>query len=597
MFNPRNDRGRWLVAMTMVSSLGCSGDEGPLAELVSDGLERPDLALVDASEPMAQVPGFDLDIARDGAELTLSWADAGRTAVYTVWRSPTPGFVPGNTTATVVAADLTTTQLTVTGAALGVDDYYRVRAVDGTTQLGDSTIVGEHNRELFAGNNQLGISLIPSAPTAAGLAADVINTAEIRSWSPTTGTYEEWQPWSGVPDIGIEQGESVWLNTSVQQSHGLMGYLPDIGETPRVLEPGYNTIVMPQLAGDMDAIDILSLLPNATSVSYWSGETGSWVYLTATGDGANFTVAAGQGFWANMAASGVWAPPLCGDGIVDAGEACDDGNWADGDGCEADCTETPALCGDGVVQPGEGCDDGNLDDTDGCTTVCEAVVMAYEPFEYGPGGIQGQGGALGFSGSWTNVGFRGGSTSVAAGSLSVPAGTSTAPSSGNRYRQVGDGGGQGAFRNFLSRPVGDGDGASTYYMAVLVQPTFGGAGGFAGVRLRGTSADGYFGWGNLGGGNFAWMVGEFAIQVAASTVSPVSGETVLLVARLDFTGDGADDRLRLYINPGEQEPMAADADFQTADFGTFNEVLFQNNFSYDVDEFRLASDYSTALGL
>ena len=33
----------------------------------------------------------------------------------------------------------------------------------------------------------------------------------------------------------------------------------------------------------------------------------------------------------------------CGDGLVDAdaGEACDDGNQAPGDGCEADCTPTP----------------------------------------------------------------------------------------------------------------------------------------------------------------------------------------------------------------------------------------------------------------
>jgi len=29
--------------------------------------------------------------------------------------------------------------------------------------------------------------------------------------------------------------------------------------------------------------------------------------------------------------------PRCGDGIVDAGEACDDGNTASGDGCAADC--------------------------------------------------------------------------------------------------------------------------------------------------------------------------------------------------------------------------------------------------------------------
>jgi len=39
--------------------------------------------------------------------------------------------------------------------------------------------------------------------------------------------------------------------------------------------------------------------------------------------------------------------PYCGDGIVDAGEGCDDGNNANGDGCSAVCLNE--YCGDGVV--------------------------------------------------------------------------------------------------------------------------------------------------------------------------------------------------------------------------------------------------------
>src|ERR1051325_11179479 len=36
---------------------------------------------------------------------------------------------------------------------------------------------------------------------------------------------------------------------------------------------------------------------------------------------------------------------LCGNGRLDPGEACDDGNNLDGDGCEHDCTA--AVCGNG----------------------------------------------------------------------------------------------------------------------------------------------------------------------------------------------------------------------------------------------------------
>ena len=56
----------------------------------------------------------------------------------------------------------------------------------------------------------------------------------------------------------------------------------------------------------------------------------------------------------------------CGDGIVEVGvEQCDDGNRVNNDACSNKCTAT--SCGDGVVQSGEECDDGNNIANDGCT--------------------------------------------------------------------------------------------------------------------------------------------------------------------------------------------------------------------------------------
>jgi cysteine-rich repeat protein len=61
--------------------------------------------------------------------------------------------------------------------------------------------------------------------------------------------------------------------------------------------------------------------------------------------------------------------PDCGDGVLDPGETCDDGN-ADGcDGCTTACTDTTG-CGDGALCAGEQCDDGNLASCDGCSDVC-----------------------------------------------------------------------------------------------------------------------------------------------------------------------------------------------------------------------------------
>ena len=69
--------------------------------------------------------------------------------------------------------------------------------------------------------------------------------------------------------------------------------------------------------------------------------------------------------------------PFCGDGNLDAGEQCDDGNNVDGDGCEGDCTLTPdpePFCGDGNLDAGEQCDDGNNVDSDGCSSTCQNEV-------------------------------------------------------------------------------------------------------------------------------------------------------------------------------------------------------------------------------
>jgi cysteine-rich repeat protein len=58
----------------------------------------------------------------------------------------------------------------------------------------------------------------------------------------------------------------------------------------------------------------------------------------------------------------------CGNGKVEAMEACDDGNATDGDGCDNNCTTTG--CGNGVQTMNEGCDDGNPTDGDGCDSNC-----------------------------------------------------------------------------------------------------------------------------------------------------------------------------------------------------------------------------------
>ena len=78
----------------------------------------------------------------------------------------------------------------------------------------------------------------------------------------------------------------------------------------------------------------------------------------------------------------------CGNGNLEAGEACDDGNSSAGDGCSESCQIEPGFvcsgspsqcafsCGDAQKDPGEECDDGNLRSGDGCDNRCQ-IETAY----------------------------------------------------------------------------------------------------------------------------------------------------------------------------------------------------------------------------
>ena len=70
----------------------------------------------------------------------------------------------------------------------------------------------------------------------------------------------------------------------------------------------------------------------------------------------------------------------CGNGSVEVGEQCDDGNDTNTDECTNGCEV--GVCGDGVTRTDlalgdegfEACDDGNDSDLDGCTTQCVAAT-------------------------------------------------------------------------------------------------------------------------------------------------------------------------------------------------------------------------------
>ena len=106
------------------------------------------------------------------------------------------------------------------------------------------------------------------------------------------------------------------------------------------------------------------------------------------GDGCSQACTVEQGYYCHNGVKcfEVEAGPDCGNSIVDYGEKCDDGNQVSGDGCLGNCLsveygwkcEVPgqpcskkSVCGNKIREDGESCDDGNTKSGDGCTNTCD----------------------------------------------------------------------------------------------------------------------------------------------------------------------------------------------------------------------------------
>ncbi len=108
------------------------------------------------------------------------------------------------------------------------------------------------------------------------------------------------------------------------------------------------------------------------------GET-SATFMATAGTTYNIVVDGFAGAVGSYTINLSCAGGFCGNGVVNVGEECDDGDMSSGDGCSSGCDVE--YCGDLVVQAGLGeeCDDGNAAAGDGCSAACLSEVGACVP--------------------------------------------------------------------------------------------------------------------------------------------------------------------------------------------------------------------------
>lgn len=286
---------------------------------------------------------------------------------------------------------------------------------------------------------------------------------------------------------------------------------------------------------------------------------------------------------------------LCGDGVVNPGEICDDGNNDNNDGCSSTCEPEPGYicdgasptvclltCGNSVLDAGEACDDGNTTNGDGCSDNCEVdngytCVNAPMPSVCTFGGSCGGGGGGGAelvtegdmesgAGNWNDGGGSGADIDVDS-TWDGPGGNDAA-----RLRSNQD----------LDQTISGLTAGATYTISVDASPRTNGGNPRRCTAAETTQAE--FNMANSDLTNWTVTVGGdvFGYTTFTTTFTPtttsetlfvdwVSGSgcdiildnisiTLPLVAGVDADGDGYDDVFEICTNGTDPEDVDTDGD-------------------------------------
>lgn len=203
----------------------------------------------------------------------------------------------------------------------------------------------------------------------------------------------------------------------------------------------------------------------------------------------------------------------------------------------------------------------------------EASLIAYELFDYSPGGLNSASGGSGFTGPWNSAPGM----DVTAAGLTAPGALSTV---GNALTLSQLGGGATSAQRFLSSPISGSSGEIWLsHIHHRVQEGFI-AGGWVrlGTVLIGTSSTGHYALGSVDGSSHT-----------DSSVYAANRGPDLLVARIRFTGTSS--TIDLFLNP-DTGPISPILSLTAPVFPATNQLRIDNNLTpVRIDEIRIGTTF------
>ena len=198
---------------------------------------------------------------------------------------------------------------------------------------------------------------------------DAVNPQEVElTWTPPQdGDYN--LRVTGVAESSLCIGKT---NPQDTISIGFFGTAPPIIATEYTITFNVRNFLMQPLAGAEVNLNGITALTNSFGVAEIEIDSGNYYWFVSldgyiTSDG---TIAVNDDETITVF---LFPGAVCGNGFLETGEQCDDGNNVNGDGCTANCLleGITGVCGNSVLETGEQCEDGNNVNGDGCSSTCQ----------------------------------------------------------------------------------------------------------------------------------------------------------------------------------------------------------------------------------